>query len=196
MQHVGNLILSLIVSIGVAAAQNGAGQKTAPWATPVSSASNSATSAASSQLHALDLQEKTALQSLNQQITDLKERHQAETTPLQQQLASFNSAFDGEMKQLRAQYDDTRNQDDDARAALMDRIKPGYLALYNEKKASLASVNSQEDQSIQSLRQQEDAQLQSIREQYDAQRKSLQQQSAAQRQVIDSQFDTAVQGLK
>ena len=100
------------------------------------------------------------------------------------------------MKQLRIQYDDLRNQDNEELAGLMDRIKPGYLALYNGKKASLATVRSQEEQSIQRLRQQEEAELQTIREKYDAQRKSLQQDAAAKRQVIDGQFDAAVKLLK
>jgi len=46
------------------------------------------------------------------------------------------------MKQLRQQYEDTRTQDEDHKAALMDQIKPGYLALYNEKKASLGACPS------------------------------------------------------
>jgi hypothetical protein len=167
------------------AAADGAGQKI-----------NSDSSAVTSQLHALDQQEKTALQALSQQMTNLKEKHQADATPLQQQLVSFNTEFETAMYQLRARYNDTRSQDDDARAALMDRLKPGYLSLHNEKKSSLANVNGQEEQSIQSLRQQEDAELQSIREKYDAQRKSLQQESGALRQTINSQFDTAVKALK
>jgi hypothetical protein len=201
MKHFGNLIISLFLSIGVGtlaeATAKAAGPDPEPQsATLATNVSTSGSSAVSSQLHALEQQEKTDLQSLTQQMTDLKERHQAETTPVQQQLASFNGEFESAMKQLRTQYEDTRNQDDEARAALMDRIKPGYLALYNEKKASLANVNSQEEQSIQSLRQQEDAELQSIREKYDSQRKNLQQESAAQRKAIDSQFDSAVKGLK
>ena len=175
MKQFGTLIISLILSVGVAISAN---------------------SAISSQIRALEQQGKIDLQSLNQQMADLKQKHQSETTPLQQQMASFNNAFDSAMKQLHSEYDDTRNRDNDERAALMDRIKPGYLALYNDKKASLASVNTREDEAGQSLRQQEEAELQSIREKYDAQRKSLQQESAAQRQAIDSQFDAAVKGLK
>jgi hypothetical protein len=178
------LFLAASTALGVIFAQK-------PAAQPVAAAGN-----VSDSVRALDQQEKVALQSLSQQMADLKEKHQAETAPLQQQLASFNAAFEGAMKQLRDQYDDTRNRDGDERAALMDRIKPGYLALYNEKKASLANVNSQEEQSMQSLRQQEDAELQSVREKYDAQRKSLQQESSAQRQTINSQFEAAVKALK
>ena len=173
MKHFGILTVSLVLSVGV-----GAGQKIEP------------------QLRALDQQEKTNLQSLNQQMADLKEKHLAETTPLQQQLASLNSAFDSAMKQLRDQYDATRNQDNQERATLMDRIKPGYLALYNDKQQSLANVNGQEEQSAQSLRQQEDAELASIREKYEAQIKGVRQEATAQRQTIDNQFDTAVKALK
>ncbi len=199
MKHFGSpiLTLALLMSAGTLAAEDGAGQKVeTQLPTPVSTASNSTNSAVSSQLHALDQQEKTDLQSLNQQITGLKEKHQADTTPVQQELASFNTEFETAMNQLRTRYNETRNQDDDARAALMDRLKPGYLSLYNEKRSSLANVNSQEEQSNTSLRQQEDAELQSIRDKYDAQRKSLQQESAAQRQTINSQFDAAVRALK
>lgn len=155
-----------------------------------------AENAAMSQLHALDQQEKTDLQNLNQQMMDLKAKHQADTTPLEQQLASLNSAFDSGMKQFREQYDETRARDGEERAMIMDRIKPGYLALYNEKKMSLASVNSQEEQSVQGLRQQEDAELQSVRDRYNAEIKNSQQQASVQRQAIDGQFDAAVKGLK
>jgi hypothetical protein len=188
MKHFGGVIVSLVLFLGAGtlrAAADAAGQKI-----------NSDSSAVTSQLHALDQQERTTLQDLSQQMANLKEKHQSDTAPPQQQLASFNTEFETAMNQLRAQYNDTRTQDDDARAALMDRLKPGYLALYNEKKSSLANVNSQEEQSIQSLRQQEDAELQSIREKYDAQRKSLQQESGAQRQAINAQFDTSVKALK
>jgi hypothetical protein len=172
------LMLALVLSLGVGVL------------------ADSASTTVFSQVRALEQQEKTALQDLSRQMADLKDRHQAETSPLQQQLVSFNAAFEGAMKQLRDQYDGTRNRDDDERAALMDRIKPGYLALYGGKKQSLATVNSQEDQAAQSLRQQEDAELQGIRDKYDAQRKNLQQQSAAQRQSIESQFDAEVKALK
>jgi hypothetical protein len=198
MKHFGSLMLSLVLSIGAGkladAAENGGGQKAEP--TPVSTASNSASSAVTSQLRALGDQEKVDLQNLNQQMADLKEGHQRDTAPLQQQLASFNDAFQSAMKQLHDQYEDTRNRDGDERAALMDRIKPGYLALYNEKKGSLASANSREDEASQGLRKQEDVELRSIREKYDAQRASLKQESAAQRQTINSQFEAAVQGLR
>jgi hypothetical protein len=155
-----------------------------------------AENAAMLQLHALDQQEKTDLQNLNEQMEDLKAKHQTDTTQLQQQLASFNSAYDSTMKQLREQYDETRNRDGEERATIMDRIKPGYLALYNQRRASTAGVNGQEEQSVQSLRRQEDAELQSIRDRYNAEIKNSQQQATGQRQAIDSQFDAAVKGLK
>jgi hypothetical protein len=129
-------------------------------------------------------------------MADLKAAHQSETMPLQQQLASLNETFQNAMQQLHQQYDDTRGRDDDELASLMDRIKPGYLALYNQKKESVASVNSKEEEAVLSLRKQEDSELQSIREKYDAQRASLQQDSAAQRQAIKSQFQTAVKELQ
>src|SRR5579862_4555373 len=100
-------LLSLVFSLGVGVL---AAQKTA---------SESAGSAAMSQARAVEQQEKSALQGLSQQMADLKERHQNETAPLQQQLASLNTAFEAAMKQLRDQYDDTRQHDDDERAALM-----------------------------------------------------------------------------
>jgi hypothetical protein len=177
IKHSGKLILSLVLSIGA-----GLGAYAA--------------SAVSSQMHALEQQEKTDLQNLSQQIADLKDKHQQEIAPPQQQLDSINGTFQSAMKQLKDQYADTRSHDDDELAALMDRIKPGYLSFYNEKKSSLANVNSREDQSIQGLRQQEDNELQGIREKYAAQRKSLQQESTSQRQAINSKFETEVKGLK
>jgi hypothetical protein len=175
-KHFAYLMLSLFLATGV-------------W-------TYAADNAVTSQIHALEQQKKTDLQNLTQQVADLKARHQSETAPHQQQLDSLNSAFQTAMKQLHDQYDETRNHDDDELAALMDRIKPGYLALYNEKKQSLASAHGQEDQAIQGLRQQEDTELQSIREKYDAQLKSLRQDESAKRQAIVSQFDTAVKALK
>ncbi len=179
LKHAGSLALSLVLSVGVGtlayAADNGA---------------------VSSQIHALEQQEKADLQNLIQQIADLKATHQGDTAPLQQRLDSLDGAFQSAMKQLHDQYNETRTRDDDQRAALMDRIKPGFLALYNQKKASLANVTSKEEQALQGLRQQEDAELQSIREKYDAERKSQQQESASQRQAINSQFDAAVKELK
>ena len=137
------LMLSIVLSIGVGTL---AAQKTAPPAgTLANTASSSANSAIVSQVRALEQQEKTALQSLSQQMTELKGKHQSELAPLNQQLDSFNSQFESALKQLRQQYEDTRTQDEDQKAALMDEIKPGYLALYNEKKAPLAGVNSQEE---------------------------------------------------
>jgi hypothetical protein len=192
-----SLVLSIWAGIPAAAAEKGAGQKITPQsATPAINTSNSASSGAWSQMRALDQQEKLDLQNLSQQMADLKERNQRDTAPLQQQMGSLNAAFQSAMKQLRDQYDETRNRDDDERAALMDRIRPGYLSFYNQKKGSLASVNGREDDALQSLHQQEEVELQSIREKYDAQRKSLQQESAAQRQAINSQFDTEVKRLK
>jgi hypothetical protein len=67
-KHFGNLILGLIVFVGAA------------------NCAEPAVSAATSKMHALEQQKKADLQNLNQQMADLKEKHQSEIAPLQQQL--------------------------------------------------------------------------------------------------------------
>jgi len=159
-------------------------------------ASSSANNAVMSQVRALDQKEKTDLQNLSRQMTDLRQMHQNDVAPLDQQLSSLNAGFQSAMKSLQDQYETTHHQFGEQRAMLLNLIKPGYLALYQQEQQSLANLKSEEDQAAQSLRQQEDSELQAVREKYDAQRKDQQQQYAAQRRSIDSQFEADVKASK
>ncbi len=162
----------------------------APGAMPAKAASGH--SALWSQVHALEGQEKSALQSLQQQMSDLRNKHQADSS----QCSSLGPTFQTAMQSLQAQYDSSRSGFEDQKANLMDQIKPGYLASYNQEKQTLAGTKTQEDQSIKGLHDQEESELQAVRQKYDAQRKTLQQQYSTQRQQIEAQFKSQTQGLK
>jgi Spy/CpxP family protein refolding chaperone len=148
------------------------------------------------QVRSLEEKQKSDLGAINQQIADLRARHESTVRPLQQQLESLNTSYKNDLKALEDKREQVRRQDEQQVASIMDQIKPGYMSLSMPWLQSVTESKMQEDQALDQLRRQEESELQAVRERFAAQSKALREQYQSQRSAARKQFDDRVKALK
>jgi hypothetical protein len=124
------------------------------------------------QVHALDQERATLIESILQQVRDLQHQHAKDVA----RWTSIREEQKAKMKELQMNLHTTAISFDDRKASLMDRINPGSLEEYRQKKQKQLALRNKYEKTLNDLRQKEIFAVNSVHEKYRQERQHLRHQ--------------------